>query len=287
MDKGFTTDQFVTFEELVALSGKNRRTIERKLQALKNTDAKTYNEISAHDSSKQGATGGRPKLLFKRMATLEILNGPPPKEKVKALGPKKVQFYTEPENPKKEPKGPQSFDKLTDEEKYTIVYSVCDMYEMNVYLPDACTQLGISIPQFFKFVTASPLLREKWEQSRKNWLITYGVMLENQAYTRVLEKLTTKEVTKVITYYDHKAAFNGEQLVTKPFAVRTQQITEPYIPDAGSFALAKKILDDVALLTANPANAPDALPDMDNMSVEQLSQLVNELEQKVKTVAND
>jgi hypothetical protein len=281
MDNINSSTEFVTIQELVVLSGQSKRTIERKIDRLKEMDSKSYNNLIAHEV----ATGkGRPRTLYHKEGLLNYLIGTipkPTKTKAKSISPSRLQFVKE-EKKKETDNVAANFDSLDDTTKFTIVSAICEQFEKcNIQLPVACQNMGVTHAQFFRMVTSSPVLFEKWETARRNWLNTHGSMLEFQLYTVLLDKLTPKKKTKQVTIYEMREVLEGEKLVRRPVSMEKRKITEDYVPDTASFMLGKKLLDEIMML--NAANT-DPMPEIDNMSLSQLEQLERELQEKARTL---
>jgi hypothetical protein len=282
MDRTNSSTDFVTIEELVVLSGQSRRTIERKMDRLKKVDSKSFNELIAHEVS----SGGRPRSLYHRDGVLTFLSGKIPKPKpatAKSISSTRLQFVRE-EKKRPEPKQDvvSDFDTMDESQKFAVVVAVCDLFEKgNLQLPVACESMGLTHTQFFRLVTSSPMLFEKWERSRRNWLNTHGSMLEFQLYTVLLDKLTKKKTTKKVTFYESREVFEGGQLVTKEIPKGSREISEDYNPDTAVFMMGKKLLDEIMLLNASNV---DPVPEMEGKSWEELDQLERELTEKAKLI---
>lgn len=294
---------FVPIETLVELTGKTRRTIDRKMQALKTSDPKKYGEFIKAEDKRILYHAER---ILGYLSSTAVIKKPKEYKPTSARKPKPksqagrdrekiisdtasqnvqpdLSILSEPEliNLDDEVKRHYANMDAGDRRRMQFMLSAMNDYATGLYsLRETLSNHSIPSPTFYAWINNKPVFNDLYAKAEMKHRKNYNTHLQDQAKQSLSKMVTGYEKTLEAVVYSQKVAPTGET-INIPIEKKVQ--TKYILPNANliMFALTNRDPDEWKR-TINPWNqqqAPQADP-LESMSDQELDNFLNSAKQQ-------
>jgi len=155
--------------------------------------------------------------------------------------------------------------------EYAQVVLICDAFADSIDIQSACRAAGISVHGFLAAVMANNRYKELWYAACFKWRAIHAANLEMGLYAVLGKILNTTQKSRTVRRYKPTAVGiddKGEVIYARELIEEITTI-EDWLPTPGDLSLVKKMIDDMAHITATlEEQEKAALPEMDDAALD-------------------